>query len=76
MYACVYETGSGFFVGVCTPSNATANFRDPPRPLDSPTALCQPCSKSNTEFTSERSASKCLTNQSLNAAWVERYPKD
>src|SRR5215211_1043537 len=27
------EVGGGFFAGVCTPSNATANFRDPPPPL-------------------------------------------
>ena len=32
MYSCVHETGHGFFAGVCTPSNATANFRDPPHP--------------------------------------------
>jgi hypothetical protein len=30
MYACVHETGVGFFERVCAPSNATANFRDPP----------------------------------------------
>jgi hypothetical protein len=30
MYACIYETGGGFCEGVCTPSNAIANFRDPP----------------------------------------------
>src|SRR5829696_3362070 len=32
MYACILETGRGFFERVCTPSNATANFRDPPPP--------------------------------------------
>jgi hypothetical protein len=32
MYACILETGRGFFEGVCTPGNATANFRDPPPP--------------------------------------------
>jgi hypothetical protein len=32
MYACTYEIGAGFFEGVCTPSNATANFRVPPPP--------------------------------------------
>jgi hypothetical protein len=32
MYACILETTRGFFEGVCTPSNATANFRDPPPP--------------------------------------------
>ena len=48
MYACIPENGGGFFKGVCTPSNATANSCDPPLPpLDSPTALLQPCSKSN-----------------------------
>ena len=48
MYASVPENGGGFFEGVCTLSNATADLRDPPPPpLDSPTALCQPCSKSN-----------------------------
>src|SRR5215211_6046580 len=35
MYACILEIGGGFFEGVCTPSNATANFRDPPPPLGS-----------------------------------------
>ena len=35
MYACIPEMGLGFFEGACTPSNATANFRDPPPPLDS-----------------------------------------
>jgi hypothetical protein len=48
MYACNPEIDGGFFEGVCTPSNATADLRDPPPlPLDSPTALCQRCSKSN-----------------------------
>ena len=48
MYASVPENGGGFFEGVCTLSNATADLRDPPPPpLDSPTSLCQPCSKSN-----------------------------
>jgi len=32
MYACIPENGGGFFEGVCAPSNATANFRDPPPP--------------------------------------------
>src|SRR5215217_6910548 len=32
MYACFLETGCGFFCGVCTPSNATANSYDPPHP--------------------------------------------
>ena len=32
MYACICETGRGFFAGVCTPSNATVIFRDPPHP--------------------------------------------
>jgi hypothetical protein len=32
MYACVRRTGRGFFEGVCPPSNATADFRDPPYP--------------------------------------------
>src|SRR5918992_4530760 len=35
MYACTYETGHGFFEGVCAPCKATAHFRDPPPPLDS-----------------------------------------
>jgi hypothetical protein len=30
MYACISETGRGFFEGVCTPSNATAHSYDPP----------------------------------------------
>ena len=36
MYACIHGIGSGFFEAVCTPSNATVNFRDPPPrlPLD------------------------------------------
>jgi hypothetical protein len=29
MYACIPEIDGGFFVGVCTYSNATADFRDP-----------------------------------------------
>jgi hypothetical protein len=32
MYACVHETGRGFFEGVCTTSNATAYSCDPPPP--------------------------------------------
>jgi hypothetical protein len=32
MYACIPEIGDGFFEEVCTPSNTTANFRDPPPP--------------------------------------------
>jgi hypothetical protein len=32
MYACVHETWAGFFEGLCTPSNATTNFCDPPPP--------------------------------------------
>ena len=32
MYACIPEIGCGFFEGVSTPSNATANFRNPPPP--------------------------------------------
>ena len=30
MYACILEIGGGFFDWVCTPTKATANFRDPP----------------------------------------------
>jgi hypothetical protein len=30
MYACVLETGCGFFGGVCTPSSTTAHLRNPP----------------------------------------------
>ena len=30
MYACIPDIGGGFFQGVCTPSNAPVNFRDPP----------------------------------------------
>jgi hypothetical protein len=49
MYACIPEIGRGFLEGVCTPSNTTAYLREPPPPpLDSPTALFQRCSKSNT----------------------------
>jgi hypothetical protein len=33
MYACVRGIWRGYFKGVCTPSNAIANFRDPPPPL-------------------------------------------
>ena len=29
MYACIPEIERGFFQGVCAPSNASANFRDP-----------------------------------------------
>jgi hypothetical protein len=32
MYACTSEVVGGIFEGVCTPSNATANFRDLPPP--------------------------------------------
>jgi hypothetical protein len=32
MYACILETGRGFFEGVCPPSDATAHSRDPPPP--------------------------------------------
>jgi hypothetical protein len=50
MYAYILETGRGFFEGVCAPSNATAHFSDPPPPpLDSPTTLSKPCSRSDTE---------------------------
>ena len=30
MYACILESGRGFFEGVCAPSNTTAYFCDPP----------------------------------------------
>jgi len=33
MNACVRGIGRGFFEGVCTPSNATTNFRDHPHRL-------------------------------------------
>jgi hypothetical protein len=29
MYACILETGRGFFGGVCVPSNAIAHLHDP-----------------------------------------------
>jgi hypothetical protein len=32
MYACTSEFGTGFFEGVCTPSDATAHSYDPPHP--------------------------------------------
>ena len=32
MYAWIPEIGSGFFAGVCAPSNATANSYDHPTP--------------------------------------------
>jgi hypothetical protein len=32
MYACIPEDSGGFFERVCTPSNATVIFRDPPPP--------------------------------------------
>jgi hypothetical protein len=32
MYAYIGESGCRFFEGVCTPSNATAHFYDPPPP--------------------------------------------
>jgi hypothetical protein len=32
MYANIPGTGRGFFEGVCTPSTATTNLRDPPHP--------------------------------------------
>jgi len=33
MYACAYETGDGFFEGVCRLENQLSTFRDPPLPL-------------------------------------------
>jgi hypothetical protein len=47
---CLYcETGGGIFEGVCARENRHLLFAThPPPPLDSPTALFQPCSKSNT----------------------------
>jgi hypothetical protein len=36
MYACIPESGGGFFEGVCTPSNATAHSYDPPRNAKEP----------------------------------------
>ena len=48
MYACIPEIERGFFEVVRPPNNATAHLHDPPPPpLDSPSALCQRCSKSN-----------------------------
>ena len=43
MYACVHEIGSGFFEGVYAPSDASANFRDPPpaRNAREPEPHCQ-----------------------------------
>jgi hypothetical protein len=32
MYAYDLDIEGGFFEGVCSPTNATANFRDPPPP--------------------------------------------
>jgi len=37
MYAYVLEIGRRFFGGACTPSNATADFRDPPLPRSTKT---------------------------------------
>lgn len=42
MYACVRETGRGFFEGVCGKENWPPTFRDPPLPPgDSRIGLCQ-----------------------------------
>ena len=43
MYSCVHESGLGFFEGVCAPSIATANSRDPPPPPNTrePEPHCQ-----------------------------------
>jgi hypothetical protein len=43
MYACIPEIGSGFFEGVCPPTNVTANFCDPPPPHNTkdPEPHCQ-----------------------------------
>jgi hypothetical protein len=30
MYACIPENGGGYFEGLCPPSSATADIRDPP----------------------------------------------
>src|SRR5215204_859473 len=58
IYACMPENGGGFFEGVCGQGNQPFAFRDPPPPpLDSPTALLQPCSKSNMGVYTERSTS-------------------
>jgi hypothetical protein len=35
MYACVHETGSGLFGGVCPPSTTTSHLHDQLPPLDS-----------------------------------------
>ena len=42
MYACILVIGRGFFEGVYTPSNATANFRDPPHHLTQETGAPLP----------------------------------
>jgi hypothetical protein len=43
MYACTYETESGFFGGVCTLNNQVCISSDPPRPFHSWIASCLYC---------------------------------
>jgi hypothetical protein len=33
MYACVHQTGRGFFAGACRSEDLPPTFRDPPPPL-------------------------------------------
>ena len=47
MYACIFETGRGFFEGVCAPSNVTAYFYDPPPPIRESTPANASHSKEN-----------------------------
>ena len=41
MYACVGETGRGFFAGVCALSDQECNSSDPPLPCHSWIASCR-----------------------------------
>ena len=48
MYACIRRIGRGFFEGCARQAmQPPISVTHPPPPLDSPTALCQRCSKSN-----------------------------
>jgi hypothetical protein len=70
MYACVLETGRGFFEGVCAPGNATAYFSDhPPHRLTIRELLYSSGAAGRTwDFTSERFPSCSLINRSVSAA--------
>jgi hypothetical protein len=54
MYVCILETECRFFEGVCAPSNATADFRDPPPLLDSRINPREPQSNATEHFNGQQ----------------------